>query len=291
MASPKIAFELTPLRLPLACILPIRKVDDPAKQFLRYGKILCSIKEIGMIEPLMVYPQKGAPKMYSLMDGHLRLHALKVLGHTEADCLISTDDESFTYNARINRVPAIQEHHMICKAVQNGVLPEKIAAALDRTVAEVRAMINLLNGIHQDAADLLKDKPVFPKAISLMRRVTGQRQIEMAELMISANNFTEGYAEALVFGTSKYQLVKPDEPKIKKGLSAEEIARMQAEMEALEHDFRAVEQTYGVNALNFTVIRNYLKKLLENAKVMRFLASKHPDLLSEFQTIIAMEAI
>jgi hypothetical protein len=74
-------------------------------------------------------------------------------------------------------------------------------------------------------------------------------------------------------------------------MSAEEIARMQGEMEALEHDFRAVEQTYGSNALNFTETRNYLKKLLENAKVLRFLSSRHPDLLVEFQAIAAMEAI
>jgi hypothetical protein len=291
MNSPKVAFELTPLRLQITQILPIRKIDDPAKQFTRYSAILTSIKEVGMIEPLMVYPQKGAPNTYLLMDGHLRLHPLKTLGHAEADCLVSTDDEGFTYNARINRIPAIQEHFMICEAVQNGVSPERIAAALNRQPSEVYGLINLLNGIHAEAAELLKDKPVYPRAVCLMRRVTAQRQIEIAELMISANNFTEGYAEALVFGTPKTELVKPGEPKAKKGLDAEEIARMQAEMETLEHDFRAVEQSYGANVLNFTVTKNYLKKLLENGKVTKFLSSKHPDLFSEFQAIIAMEAI
>jgi hypothetical protein len=32
------------------------------------------------------------------------------LGETEADCLISTQDESYTYNARVNRLNPIQEH-------------------------------------------------------------------------------------------------------------------------------------------------------------------------------------
>lgn len=36
-----------------------------------------------------------------------------------------------------------------------------------------------------------------------MKRVTGVRQIEIADLMVSANNFTSGYAEALVLGTPK----------------------------------------------------------------------------------------
>jgi len=291
MNAPKTSFELQPIRLRLDSIFPVRKVAEPEKGVSRFRAILSSIKEVGMIEPLIVHPQKGKSGFYSLLDGHLRLHALKQLGHTEADCLISTDDESFTYNARINRVAAIQEHRMIAKAVQNGVAPEKIAAALNRKLHEIKAMLNLLTGVNELAADLLKDKPIYPKALYLLRRVTGPRQIEMAELMISANNFTEGYAEALVVGTPKNELVRPEEPKTKKNLSAEQIARMEAEMETLEHDFRAVEQTYGENVLNFTVAKAYVNKLLENARVLKFLASKHPDLLSAFQDIIAMETI
>ena len=71
----------------------------------------------------------GAPGKYQLLDGHLRLFALKELGETEADCLVASDDESFTYNARVNHVNPIAEHKMIMKAVQNGVPPERIAAA------------------------------------------------------------------------------------------------------------------------------------------------------------------
>ena len=37
-----------------------------------------------------------------LLDGHIRLISLRDLGYTEVACLESTDDESFTYNNRIN---------------------------------------------------------------------------------------------------------------------------------------------------------------------------------------------
>lgn len=179
---------------------------------------------------------------------------------------------------------------MISKAVQSGVAPEKIAAALNMKLRDVKAMLNLLNGIHPEAADLLKEKPICTHAIYMLRRVAPERQIEMAELMVSLNNYTRGYAEALVLGTPKNQLVKPDEPKVKKGLSADEIARMEAEMESIEHDFRAVEQSYGENNLNLTVARTYVRKLLENSKVARFLSSRHAELLPELQTIAAMES-
>ncbi len=228
MTDVKVGFEMRKIRLPLTAILPVRQVKDPQKNIRRYRTIRASIKEVGLIEPLMVYPQKDGAGTYLLLDGHLRYFALKELGETEADCIIANDDESFTYNARISRLAPIQEHKMIVKAVQNGVRPERIAAALDLPVRDVRASMTLLDGIHEEAADLLKDKVICPKAIRLLKKVTGVRQIEIAELMVSANNFTAGYAEALTLGTSKDQLTNPEEPKRKEGLSPEEIGRMEA---------------------------------------------------------------
>jgi len=195
--DPKIGFEMRKIRLPLSVILPVRQVKDPEKTIYRYQTIVASIKEVGLIEPLMVHPQKGEAGKYWVLDGHLRLEALKALGETEADCIIANDDESYTFNARISRLAPIQEHKMIVKAVRSGVKPERIAAALNISVKKVRASMKLLDGIHDAAADLLKDKPISPKAIGLLKQVNCVRQIEIAELMVSANNFTSGYAEAL----------------------------------------------------------------------------------------------
>jgi hypothetical protein len=56
-----------------------------------------------------------------LVDGHLRHAALLDLGTREAPCLITDDDEAFTYNKRVNRLATIQEHYMIVKAIERGV--------------------------------------------------------------------------------------------------------------------------------------------------------------------------
>jgi hypothetical protein len=37
---------------------------------------------------------------------------------------------------------------------------------------------------------------------------------------------------------------------------------------------------------DLTLARRYLKKLLENARILRFLSRKHPDVLKEFQNIL-----
>src|SRR5262245_9036486 len=168
MNEMKLAFEMTKIRVPLANILPVRLVKDPQANIKRYRTIRASIKEVGMIEPLVIYPQKGASGKYSLLDGHLRLIALKELEQTEAECIIASDDESFTYNARVNRLNPISEHKMIMKAVQHGVRPERIAAALNLTVKDVKSSMSLLEGINEEAVDLLKDKAISPKAIWLL---------------------------------------------------------------------------------------------------------------------------
>jgi len=291
MSKPKVGFELEKVRVPLVAIWPVRKIDNPRKTIHRYQAILNSIREVGLIEPLMIFPQKREKGNYLLMDGHLRYHALKELGETEVDCLIANEDESFTYNARISRLSPVQEHAMIVKAVKNGVTPERIAVALNLKVEQVRGTLNLLEGIHPEAIELLKDKQICQSAIRLFKRVKPLRQIEMAELMVSTNTFSRAYGEALLMGTAKDDLAKPDEPKKRKGLTIEEIARMEQEMKTIEPNFKAVEQTYGENVLNLTLARGYIKKLLQNAKVVRFLSSKHSDIYAEFETVTSMEAL
>lgn len=290
MNKPKVGFEFERIKIPLSKLLPVRHLAAPEKKVTRYRSILSSIREVGIIEPLMVYPQKGKEGLYLLMDGHLRYYALKELGIYEVECLISTEDESFTYNARISRLAPVQEHTMITRAVKNGVSMDRIASALHMDVREIKSRLNMLRGIHEEAVDLLKEKQVSTPVFRILKRVKAVRQIEIAELMVSANNFTKGYAEGLFMGTSKDQLLDPDKPKTNT-IAPEEIAKMEEEMELLERDFKAIEDGYAENMLNLTVIRGYVKRLLENGKVVRFLTSKHQDLFTEFERIASADSV
>ena len=291
MSKPVIGFEKERIILPLDRILPVRSVKDPDKSVSRYQSIVSSIREIGVIEPLMVHPQKGNSGLYLLMDGHLRLHALRELGIPEVECLVALDDESFTYNARISRLSPIQEHRMITKAVNDGVPVERIAAALHKNVKDIKARLNMLNGISPEAVDLLKDKQICPAALQAMRKVRAIRQIEIAELMISANNYSKGYAEALLLGTPKDMLVDPGAARVRTRISREDLARMENEMETLERDYKAIEDSYADNMLNLTVLRGYVRKLLANPKIVRFLGNRHAEMLGEFERIAAADGV
>jgi hypothetical protein len=61
---------------------------------------------------------------------------------------------------------------------------------------------------------------------------------------------------------------------------------MENELKALERDFAVIDESYGRNVVDLTLARGYLKKLLDNGKVVRFLNSRYPEFLAEFQRII-----
>ncbi|MBI5770012.1 MAG: ParB N-terminal domain-containing protein [Verrucomicrobia bacterium] len=291
MKSVHAAFNLDGVTLPLAAIHPIRQVKPTDHAWGKYRSMLASIREVGVIEPLIVHPQKGARGSYVLLDGHMRLKALGELGRTEVFCLVANDDDAFTYNDKVNRLSLIQEHAMILRAVDHGVTPEQIAKALDLDVSKIKASLNLLDGIHADAVELLKDKPITASALRFFRKVKPTRQIDMAQLMVSGGNYTRAYAEALIIGTPTDQLLHGSKSKKDHGLSEEEIARMQKEMEALERDYRLLQDNFGENSLHLNATQRYVKRLLENTKVKRFIGNRYPEILEEFQELTALETL
>lgn len=285
----KIAFEMRKQDVDVAKLLPTKIIKEHTN-IRRFKAIVDSLPEVGLIEPLMVYPEKSGD-CWLVLDGHLRLLALKQLGYKTAEIIVANEDDRFTYNARVNRLPPIQAHKMIVKAVKNGVKPERIAKALSMPLQTVNTLMNLLDGINGEATELLRDKHITAEAIRLLRKVTGLRQIEIAEVMVSANNFTKSYAEALVLATPKDQMLSPQEPKKKAGMTTEELARMEREMEALEKDFKSIETNYTENMMSLTMARGYIKRLLENNRVLRYLRDRHGDLLTEFEAIATAESV
>ena len=55
-------------------------------------------------------------------------------------------------------------------------------------------------------------------------------------------------------------------------------------MESLERDLKAVEVSYVDNMLTLQVERGFIRRLLENAKVLRFLNANHRDTISELES-------
>lgn len=287
----KMAFEETELRVAIAQIQPLKLVSSAIKKTPRYAQIVASIREVGIVEPPVVARDTSEPGKYLLLDGHLRIDVLKDMGETDVTCLVSTDDEAFTYNKRVNRLAIIQEHRMILKAVQRGVPEDRIARALNVDVQSIVRKRRLLEGICSEVAEILKDKHIAVETFTDLRKMLPLRQIEAAELMVAMNKYTVSYAKSLLAATPQSQLVEADKPKHVRGLSDEQVALMERESVNLEREFRIAEKSYGTDHLDLVLTNGYLGKLLGNARVVRYLAQHNRDILTEFQKLAEVETI
>lgn len=287
----KIGFETEVVTLALNQIIPLKIIPPSIRHSVKYKQILASVKEVGIIEPLVVSPCNEGKGQYYLLDGLLRLEVIKELGEKNIACIVSTDDESFTYNKHINRISTIQEHRMIVRAVERGVSEAKIASALNVDVKSIILKRKMLDGICKEAIELLKDKMVSGGVFRVLKKMVPMRQIECAELMNSMNVYSVPYAKALLAGTQKDKLTEPDKPKKIKGIDEEQMARMQAEMLSLQDEYRLIEETLGTNVLNFTIAKGYIAKLMDNAKVLKYLGQNHPEIFDEFQKISDLKTL
>ncbi len=281
-----LGFNTQGVILSITSILPLKQLKPSLRSTQKYQQVLSSIREVGIIEPLTVFPQNGGSGMYLLLDGHVRLEALKQLGHTSVRCLIATDDEAYTYNRRVNRIATIQEHNMILKAIKSGISEERIAKVLNLDLNSIRQKRDLLEGICREAVELLKNKHMSPNLFAVMKKMKPMRQIEVSELMGVASNFSVPYAKALLAATRPEMLVDPEKNKVVDGLTPEQVSKMQREMEVLQRDLKVIEDTHGNEVLNLVLGRGYLAKLFAAPRVVRFLNQQHADILRELQAIV-----
>jgi hypothetical protein len=175
---------------------------------------------------------------------------------------------------------------MIQRAIERGVSEEKLAAALNVDLKSIIEKRDLLEGICPEAVELLKDKQIGPKTFRPLRSMAPLRQIEVANLMNDSGVYTQSYALALLAATPQSQLVHTQKPRKIRGLDEEKMARMEAEMESLQREFRLIEENYAVDVMTLTFAKGYLAALLNNPRIARYLGQNHGDFLEEFQKIV-----
>ena len=109
--------------------------------------------------------------------------------------------------------------------------------------------------------------------------------IEAAELLTAASNFSVPYVKALLAATPPDMVLDLDKQRLVEGLSPEQVAKMEKEMETLQRELKAIEDSHGSKVLNLVLSRGYLSKLFGNARVSRYLDLYHADIARELRAI------
>lgn len=243
-SSLKSAFESQPVMLLLDVLDSPRALPKTATSGQKFLQILASIAAIGLVEPLIVGRIDDAGKAFRILDGRLRVEALRRLGMNEALCLIATDDETYTYNKHISRLTSAQDARMIAKAIERGVLRERIALVLGIEVTTVKRRAGLLDGISDEAAVLLADKSCPATTFNALKLMKPLRQVEAVELMCGQGNFTSAFARAIVAATPPEQLESGAGVRNKAGNEVvNSLARLERELATLQVIMPAVTLT------------------------------------------------
>ncbi|MDP8988943.1 MAG: ParB N-terminal domain-containing protein [Acidobacteriota bacterium] len=283
MTVVKAAFQPQLVKLRLKALSTSREFHPRERKDAKYQQIAVSLNAVGLIEPLVVFPTGGG---YRILDGHKRLDILIGRKVEEVECLIATKDEAYTYNRRVNYLSTIGEHQMILRALRHNN-EETIAKALNLDVPTIRRKRTLLDGICKEAVDALKDRRVSPKSFATLRKMKPVRQLAAAQLMIASNRYSQKFSLALLAGTSDEMLVNPDARAKHKSLSAEQRARLVVETDNLLENVKAVESSYGAEALTLSVCCRYVNRLLSNVRVSTLLRTRHADVLEELQSLVS----
>ncbi|KOX45036.1 plasmid stablization protein ParB [Streptomyces purpurogeneiscleroticus] len=277
-------FEPETIFVPIAALTPVKTLRASVKASSKYAQIAQSVREIGLVEPPVVARDRAVPDRYLLLDGHMRIEVLKEQGHTEVECLVSTDDEAFTYNRYINRPSPVQERAMIVRAIERGVPEGRIAAAMSLDVVSVQRRVKLLDGICPEVVAQLSDRHCPMAVFDILRKMKPLKQMQTADVMVNHNNFCVAFAAGMLSTASETELVKG--AKIKpKGISAVAMAQMERELANMQAAIGSVEASFSQDNLHLMVAKGYLAKLLANHRVRRFLESRYPAYLEQFVAI------
>jgi hypothetical protein len=279
--SVKQAFHSRIMQIGVVEIKPIKTMEPSYRKSVTYRRIAKSISEIGLIEPLVVFPDEAGD--YVLLDGHTRLDIMAIAGTPSVNCILAIDNESYTYNRRVNAIPPIAQHHMILQALAR-VSEERVANALNVSVATIREKRDLLKGICPEAADILRNDRVSAAAFSALRKMRPVRQIDVARLMINARKFSGTFARALLIGTRAELLV--DVPPARSLRPAQSQAMIEQETDDMLRHSESIKANYGEVVLQLTAACRSLEKLLANVRVNRYLTRNHQETLSAIEQIL-----
>ena len=278
------------VRVALSKLIALKPIRPEIKRGGKYQQILTSVREVGLVEPPVVKQAPHKKGGFFILDGHLRVEALREIGVSEVDCLVAVEDDTYTYNKHVNRLSAVQNHRMIVRAANNGASPERLAKALGFTPETIRKKFKLLQGICEEVAELLADTNCPQTTFDVRRRMKPVRQIEAAELMLGNRDFTAVFAKALLLTTPLEQLVAPNS-RANKAAGVGQATGIERELATLQSRAKILEDSYSDDLMVLTVTKGYLTTLLGNASIVRWLTKHHPEYLKEFERIVDMESL
>jgi ParB family chromosome partitioning protein len=265
--------------VPIARLRPLRERKVTKRE---YDRILASIKAVGLIEPLVVYPDGDN---YVILDGAQRYQALVELGVEVVPCILGRQREAFTGNRMVNRLSPVQEHRMIEKSLIE-VDEAAIAAALGITNLAHRLKKTLLKQLHADVATAFDAGKINRSCARELTHVKPERQKEILQAMESYKDYSASFTRTLVMKTPSHQREsrgRKHNPWDKTAQRKNDLLKKLEEAEQ-KHDFYSqLYKQYTVDLLRLAI---YARSMLTSPRLREYLERHHPDIVERLEAII-----
>ncbi len=247
----------------------------------KYRKIVSSINNIGIIEPLSVYAEG---ETYTLLDGYLRLKAAEELGLEEVPCFVYRSRDSYTFNAMRNELSPLQESRMLKKAISQGVDEKDLAAVLNVQVTRIRESTRLADNLVPKAKELLESNCIQRKTAEQLRRVNEERQLAILNNMEEAGNYNASLAKVLVMKTPEDMMrnlrpirtVNPDASK----------KRLYTQIKKGDEEIEFYAQRYKDNMKELMKQVVFFRTLLERESTAGYLNQAYTQIVQDVQKIL-----
>jgi len=157
----------------------------------------------------------------------------------------------------------------------------------DRQISLPRVDEPLVEGICLEALDMLNDFGAPLKIFGLLRAVVPSRQVEICRLMLALYRVEFRVAKVLIELTPRSQLTNPLALRKRyEGISSEQMAAMEADIGEVSQEYLSAASTHGSEMLNLMAASSYFDRLLNNPKLVRYLARNFAGQLEVFQNLL-----
>lgn len=173
--------------------LPCRKLVDNPLRMGYYSQthlagLTASIKENGLLEPILVQPQEDGH--YCILSGHYRIRAVRRLKQPEILCRVCHFDQRtamliYCTQSLLTRAPsAIEEAYMMAALLKEGFNMSKVGQLWGRSKSWVSRRIKLLNDLDPQLKEELGQGNLRPRlAQELARLPQGNEQARVLALI------------------------------------------------------------------------------------------------------------
>lgn len=71
----------------------------------------------------------------------------------------------------------------------------------------------------------------------------------------------------------------------------EKLGRLENEVSKIQGEYKIMEDKYGIDVLNLTLVKGYIRSIFANPRVVGYLKMHEPEIYQQFASIVELDSI